>query len=301
MAYLLVVILEDLERLPALLKAWRRIGVPGVTLLSSVGGYRAETWLTRVGLGGLSRLFEGGEVKQRTLLSLIDDETLLERAIAEADEVVEGFDRPRSGILFVVPVARALGVKKWAPTEEAESPTTVPAREVAGVDRSQTVADLMHVLDLTPVVVAADSPLEDVITALLAEPDVAVACVVNEEQRLVGLIDTVTLADAFLLNVFPEEFLSELSHLKDVEEFARRTRTHRAADIMREPVWVKLDDTIGQAFHLLHKHKLPGIPVVDDHYRVVGYINLLELMGLCLKGRKQPAPDQSRGAATSAA
>ncbi len=285
MTYLLVVILEDLERLPALLKAWRRIGVPGVTLLSSVGGYRAETWLTRVGLGGLSRLFEGGEVKQRTLLSLIDDEALLEQAIAEADQIVEGFDRPHSGILFVLPVSRALGLQKWAPEEreEAEGEAAARPRVVGGVDRSQTVADLMGVLDLTPVTVPADAPLEDIVSAMLAEPDVFVACVVNEEQRLVGLIDTVTLADAFLLHVFPEEFLSELSQLKDVEEFARRTRTRKAADIMREPAWVKTTDTIEQAFHLMHKHRLAGIPVVDDHYHVVGYINLLELMGLCLR------------------
>lgn len=288
MTYLLVVILEDLERLPALLKAWRRIGVPGVTLLSSVGGYRAETWLTRVGLGGLSRLFEGGEVKQRTLLSLIDDDTLLEQAIAEADRVVEGFDRPHSGILFVLPVARALGLKKWGPEEAEAAPPepAVEARVVAGVDRSQTVADLMDVLDLTPVIVSADAPLEEIVSAMLAEPDVFVACVVNEEKHLIGLIDTVTLADAFLLHIFPEEFLSELSQLKDVEEFARRTRTRKAADIMREPVWVKVTDTIERAFHLLHKHRLPGIPVVDDHYHVVGYINLLELMGLCLQASR---------------
>lgn len=286
MAYLLVVILEDLNRLPRLLKAWRSIGVPGVTLLSSVGGYRTETWLRRVGLGGLSRLFEGGEVKQRMLLSLIEDEELLERAIAEADAVVEGFDRPHSGILFVLPVHQALGLRKrgereeevWPGPEEEEVPA-LPKDMLRG----QTVADLMKVLDLRPVVVPTNASLEEVITAMLAEPDVVVACVVNEEQRLVGLIDTVTLADAFFLTIFPEEYLSELSELQEVEEFARRTAMREASDIMHEPVWVKVTDVVEEAFHLMHKHKLTGIPVVDDRYRVVGYINLLELMGLCVR------------------
>ncbi len=284
MAHLLVVILEDLERLPPLLRAWRRIGVPGVTLLSSVGGYRAETWLTRVGLGGLSRLFEGGEVKQRMLLSLIDDEELLARAIAEADAVVEGFDRPHSGILFALPVTDVLGLRKRYEEKEAESREQVemPAPP-KGLPRGQTVADLMDILDLTPVIVPTDASLEAIIRAMLAQPDVSVACVVNEEQHLVGLIDTVTLADAFLLTFFPEEFLSEISELKEVEEFARRTGMRQASDIMRDPVWVKVTDPVEQAFHVLHKHKLPGVPVVDDYYRVVGYINLLELMGLCVQ------------------
>ncbi len=292
MAYLLVVILEDLERLPTLLKAWRRVGVPGVTLLSSVGGYRTETWLERVGLSGLSRLLEGGEVKQRMLLSLIDDEALLSRAIAEAEAVVEGFDRPHSGILFVLPVSEALGLRKRHTVEEEgiEVEAALPAPP-KGFLRGQTVADLMDILDLTPVVVPTDATLEEIVAALLAEPDVFVACVVNEEQRLVGLVDTTTLADAFLLTFFPEEFLSELSELKEVEEFARRTGRRHAADIMREPIWVKVDAPVEEAFHQMHKHRLPGIPVVDEQYRVVGYINLLELMGLCV----QAAPSSPSG------
>ncbi len=288
MAYLLVVILEDLERLPALLQAWKRIGVPGVTLLHSVGGYRAETWLARMGLSGLSRLLEGGEVKQRTLLSLIDDEALLERAIAEADNIVEGFDRPHSGILFVLPVARTLGLRKWTTAARAEETPRLqppPTR----VERTHTVADLMDVLDLTPVIVRADASLEEIVTAMLQEPDVFVAAVVNEERRLVGVIDTITLADAFLLTVFPEEFLGELSDLSEVEEFARRTQMRQASDIMREPISVQMTDTVQQAFHVLHKHKLPGVPVVDEHYHVVGYVNLLELMSLCLHAHPSTA------------
>jgi hypothetical protein len=65
MSHLLVVILDDLERMADLLKAWQAIGVPGVTILESVGGYRVSTWLSRVGLGALDRLFEAEEVRRR--------------------------------------------------------------------------------------------------------------------------------------------------------------------------------------------------------------------------------------------
>jgi hypothetical protein len=65
MTHLLIIILDDLERMPTLLQAWRAIGVPGVTILESVGANRAITWFGRVGLGALDRLFEADEVRCR--------------------------------------------------------------------------------------------------------------------------------------------------------------------------------------------------------------------------------------------
>ena len=54
------------------------------------------------------------------------------------------------------------------------------------------------------------------------------------------------------------------------------------ADAMKKPVWVKHNETVQDAFKRMHEHGLPGLPVVDVRYHVVGYINLLELMAVCL-------------------
>jgi CBS-domain-containing membrane protein len=56
-----------------------------------------------------------------------------------------------------------------------------------------------------------------------------------------------------------------------------------AADAMHEPVWVKRGETVKDAFKRMHEHDLPGLPVVDDRYHVAGYINLLELVTICLE------------------
>ncbi len=296
MAHLLVVILEDLNVLPDLLDAWKRIGVPGVTLWNSVGGYQAENWLRKMGLGGLSRLL-GGESQQRTIISLIDDEHLLEQAIAEADEIVQGFDRPHNGILFVLPVTRAIGIHKWTVESEEQARREEEARtgllkRERMTYRDLTVADIMDVLHLDPAIVPADAAVAEIIKTMLDHPNVQVACVVNEEQRLVGVIDVPSLADAFLVTVFPEEFMSAVQDLAEAEEFARWTRMHQASDIMREPVYVHISDSVRAAFHAMHQAKLPGIPVVDEQYRVIGYINLLELMGLCLESSTNAGGDQ---------
>jgi hypothetical protein len=115
MTHLLIVILDDLERMPALLQAWRAVGLPGANILESIGDRRAITWLGRVGLGALDRLFEADEVRRRTLLAAVEDEQLLDQAIAEAERVVGGFDRPNSGLLLALPIAQARGLRKIQP------------------------------------------------------------------------------------------------------------------------------------------------------------------------------------------
>lgn len=298
MAHLIIVILNDLARLPDLFAAWKRIGVPGVTLVNSVGGYQVDNWLQRLGLGGIGALFAQREAQQRTLISVIDDDELLERAIAEADIVVGGFDRPHSGILFVVPVGRILGLQKWGATPEAQREDA--ARPEADsktrdrlLDRSAPVSEIVDVLSLEPTIVDAGASLSLIIGENLLHPSVHVVCVVNQERHLVGLIDLKSLADAFFVSIFPEKFLSELTELDEVLQFADQTHMHLASDVMREPVSVHMDDTLEKAFDLMHEHGLPGVPVVDDQHHVIGYINLLEIMAL---GMRPSEPGESEGA-----
>lgn len=282
MTHLLVVILHDLDRLPELLRAWNRIGVPGVTLIQSVGGFQAESWLEKIGLGGLGRLLEQIEVRQRTVFSVISDEQLLERAIAEAEAVVEGFDRPHSGILFTLPVGHALGIRKRGQAFERMEASPEAFILQTRMAQHTPVARIVEVLHLEPVIVAPTAPLQEIMEALLARPSVHLACVANESQHLVGVIDLQRLANGFFFSVFPEKFLGKLKDLDQVLQFASQTQVHRAADLMQAPVWVKLDDNLEQAFERMHSQQLPGLPVVDDQYHIVGYINLLELMHACL-------------------
>ena len=49
MTHLLIVVLDDLDCLPELLQVWQKIGVPGTTILESVGAHRAR--IARAGRG----------------------------------------------------------------------------------------------------------------------------------------------------------------------------------------------------------------------------------------------------------
>ncbi len=280
MAHLVMIILDDLQRLPGLLEAWQTIGVPGVTILQSAGAHRTRTWLSSVGLGALDRLFESDEVRRRTLLAVIEDDDLMAQAVAEAEQVVGGFDRPDSGLLFVLPVSQVKGLRKTEP--EPPQVTLPPAvRPEWMIRRDTPVEQAAAILDLEPTIVSSDTPLDQVSEAMLAHPNVHVACVVGEDGQLAGLLRLRALVDALFLHIIPEEFLGEIVDLEDAMDFAGKSGMRTAADAMQDPVWVKRGETVKDAFKRMHENGLTGLPVVDERYRIVGYINLLELMAVC--------------------
>ncbi len=293
MIYLLIVILDDVKRMPALLHSWQAIGMPGATILASAGAFRVTTLLSRVGLGALDRLFEMAEVRRRTLLVAIEDDRLLEQAIAEAERVMDGFDRPDSGLLLVLPVAQARGLHKVRPKPREEEPAPA-VRPGWKVRRDMPIEAIAETWNLEPTIVRPDNSLDEVAQAMLAHPEVHMACVVNDEGRLVGVLDIRDLADDLFFRILPEEFLSEVTDLDGVMQFAEKTALRTAADAMRKPVWVKQQETVKDAFKRMHEHRLPGLPVVDNRYHIVGYINLLELMAVCLEQATEPTTTEER-------
>lgn len=282
MSKLLMIILNDTQILPELLEVWREIGVPGTTILKSAGGHRTRTWLGRVGLGALNNLFEARDVQTRTVFAVFDDDDLLDQAVAEAERLVGGFERPDSGLVLVLPVEQAKGLFKAVPQPAKEVP---PPALRNGWDqlRDTPISAVDALMKFEPTIVPAETPLDGVARAMLAHPNVHVVSVVAEDGRLLGLLELNALADDLFFHILPEEFISEITDLEKLMAYANKTRLLTAKDAMTEPVWVKRDETVKEAFRRMHDNKLPGLPIVDDLYQVVGYINLLELLSLCIQ------------------
>jgi CBS domain-containing protein len=282
--HLLIVILDDLQRLPDLLAAWREIGV-GATLVESQGGYRLSNWLDKVGLGGVNRLLQGQRFhNQRLLLSVLQDEESLEKAITEADRVLEGFDKPGSGVLFALPVSRTLGLSKKSQTLPEELPSINFGMARLGIDPTTPVSKIVDILGLAPCTVYRGDSLQHVVEAILSDPSINVVGVVSEEERLVGLIDMASLSQTLFYQIFPEVYLAELHDLQAVKDFIKLpTDANTAGDIMQPADYVREDDTLLTAFKILQKRQLEGIPVVDVHNRPKGYIHLIELMAVCIQ------------------
>lgn len=303
---LLVVILHDANRLSKLLKTWRKIGVPGSTILPSAGSYMAEHWVKRSGLSSLLSIFDQNILQQRMLLSLIDDPEILELAIAEADRVVKGFDSPNSGILFTVPVGQVLGLQKWFQEvkEEAVEIIEVPEdREQSRLmtwfeedvkarygentlidwskPRSTPVSDIIHLLGFQPTTVRVDTSLFDVVTQLQENPGMPAACVVNNEDRLVGVIPLKNLAEVMMAPVMPEAYINDPEGYDKALKYADVHQLPIAAAIMIDPIFVIETETLEETYQRMKENNLSGLPVVDKLYRVKGFITMIGLMAVC--------------------
>ncbi len=204
---------------------------------------------------------------------------MLAQAIAEAERIVGGFDRPDSGVVLVLPISQAIGIYKSTPrTSQDISPPAL--RSEWSTLRNTPIENVDALLKLEPTIVTANTSLEDVALAMLDHPNVHVASVVAEDGRLIGLLELSVLADDLFFHILPEEFLSETTDVDKMMAFADKTRTLTAQDAMLPAVWVKQGETVKDAFQRMHSNKLPGLPLVDECYKVIGYVNLLELLSI---------------------
>jgi len=304
---LLVVILHNLDNLPELLEAWKQVGIPGVTLLPSQGGFQAVSQIQRGGLANLLNLVEQASPNQRVVFSLVDNKETLSIAISEAERVVGGFDRPHSGILFTLEVGDALGLRKWGETRRLEEEARLVAREKKQSDKGRdnllgwfeeevrslhgeqtltTWRKKRHKLVSTtfkqflnePTVVTVDNDLKEVMAAFLSNPHVPIACVVNRAGRLVGIIRQQTFAEMMLVPAMPEDFIQKPEQYEKAIAYARMDPEERAFDIMEDPIFILNEDTLEEAFLAFQEHQATGLPVVNKHYRVAHYLTLTELL-----------------------
>jgi len=123
MYYMILLVLNKLEQCPSILDAWEAAGAPGITILESTGlarmrsGIRDDLPL----MPSITRLLKGREEHHRTLFTVIEGEAQVDRIIEATQAITGSLDKEHTGILFVLPVARMVGLsgtQKQAPDQE---------------------------------------------------------------------------------------------------------------------------------------------------------------------------------------
>jgi hypothetical protein len=113
MLHLVVAVINDVNQLEPMMEAWTAAGARGITVLHSTGVARLTDALRRDDVPlfpSLSDLLEHDDLHHRTLFSVVEGDELVDRLIAAAQAIVGDFDEANTGILFTVPVGRALGL-----------------------------------------------------------------------------------------------------------------------------------------------------------------------------------------------
>jgi CBS domain-containing protein len=129
-----------------------------------------------------------------------------------------------------------------------------------------------------PIVVGREDSLHRLAERALERPTCRVLCVVDGDGHLIGLVPVRLLVNDIFLKIVPEEFLGIITDVEDVMEYASHIRARTAGDIMLPPVSIHREQTVRDAFEVMHKARLNGLPVVDHENVVVGYLDQLELL-----------------------
>ncbi len=113
--YFLLFVLHDPAFCEEVLAAWESTGVSGVTILYSTG-------LNRIQQRGLQEdmplmpsfedFFSSQEDGNRTLFTILKDEQLIDKIVEATEKVVGKLDSPNTGILIVLPIAKAYGLNR---------------------------------------------------------------------------------------------------------------------------------------------------------------------------------------------
>jgi hypothetical protein len=110
---LLVYVLHDPDRLPAVLADWAKAGATGVTVLESTGSGHLNSALARLDVPlfpSMADLLEKVTEQRRVLFTVTNDAELVQRIAIATQKIVGDCGQPHTGILFTVPISMALGV-----------------------------------------------------------------------------------------------------------------------------------------------------------------------------------------------
>jgi len=112
--HLVVVVVDCVELCSPLLEAWEKAGAVGITILESMGVRRLQTMMRDdlPLMPSLRDLVTNEELYHRTLFTVVPDEVTVDRIVEATEAVLGDLSLPNSGFLFVVPVSRALGLRK---------------------------------------------------------------------------------------------------------------------------------------------------------------------------------------------
>jgi CBS domain-containing protein len=157
-----------------------------------------------------------------------------------------------------------------------ESPMVQQTPE--SITQSTPIAEADRFLRMGPVIVHADDSLHAVAEKAVENTGCRVIAVVDDDQRLLGVVPVRILVNDIFLKIVPEEFLGEIQDLEGALKYAEHFSARTARDTMLPPMSVRPDESVRDAFERMHAARLNGLPIADEDGRVTGYVDQLELL-----------------------
>ena len=110
--YMVMLVLDDPDRLDEVLDAWYEAGVGGVTIIESTGINRRRM-ARQVGalfMEGINRLIGSEEESHYTLFVIVKDESTVRTCQEKVEAIVGDLNEPNTGVLASWPLTYVKGV-----------------------------------------------------------------------------------------------------------------------------------------------------------------------------------------------
>lgn len=126
---LLIAVINAEEKVDEILSAFLEVGITGATLIDSEGMGRVVSRDVPI-FAGLEALAARSRPRNQTIFSVIKEEEKVEQVIALLQEICGSLTDPATGIVFTVPVTRAVGLAPELGEEREEGRGSGPVHEV---------------------------------------------------------------------------------------------------------------------------------------------------------------------------
>jgi nitrogen regulatory protein PII len=114
--YMILFVLHDPMKLDDVLNSWDEAGVSGVTIFPSTGLARRRekgSWQDDLPLiPSINDFKEYTERMNRTLLTIVQDDAMVNKVVKATEDVIGDLDLPNTGILTVLPISQAYGLMR---------------------------------------------------------------------------------------------------------------------------------------------------------------------------------------------
>ena len=111
--FMVVLVVDDPNTCSNVLDAWGAAGVPGATVLDSVGMQRVRGTGARDDISlmpSLSELLQKSEIRHRTIFSVVRDREMVDRLAAVTQDLIGDFKDEHTGFMFTLKVDEVFGM-----------------------------------------------------------------------------------------------------------------------------------------------------------------------------------------------
>jgi len=103
--YLLIAVINNEELLDDLLTGWLDIGITGATIMESTDSLQLISHHIPI-FAGFRALSGGGMLHNKTLFAAIEEEEILDQAVAYLETLCRETGQPSEGVYFIAPLIR---------------------------------------------------------------------------------------------------------------------------------------------------------------------------------------------------